>query len=232
VRRVVDDPDTADGLSPRNLAIGCKRPILHTDYYETFNLDHVTLVDLRRGAIEEITPTGIRTGQGDYDLDVIVYATGFDAMTGALDRIDISGRDGRALRDAWSDGARTLLGIQTAGFPNFFTITGPGSPSVLANMVVCAEQHVELIGGFLVRMREHGYSTVEPTPAAQDAWVDIVNRAAVGTMYTAPNCNSWYLGDNIPGKTRVFLPFVGGLDRYIAHCERIIAADYEGFTFA
>ncbi len=232
VRRVVADPDTAEGLSPRDLAIGCKRPILHTDYYETFNLDHVTLVDLRRGAIEEITPTGIRTAQGEFALDVIVYATGFDAMTGALDRIDIRGRGGRRLRDAWAEGARTLLGIQTAGFPNLFTITGPGSPSVLANMVVCAEQHVEWIGDCLVYMRDHGYHTVEATRAAQDAWVEHVNEVAALTMYTAPNCNSWYLGDNIPGKVRVFLPYVGGLHTYIARCEAVVEAGYEGFVFS
>jgi cation diffusion facilitator CzcD-associated flavoprotein CzcO len=232
LRRVIKDPETADGLSPRSLPIGCKRPILHTDYYETFNRDDVTLVDLRRGGIEEITPTGIRTGQGDFALDVIIFATGFDAMTGALDRIDIRGRGGRLLRDAWADGARTLLGIQTAGFPNFFTITGPGSPSVLANMVVCAEQHIEWIGACLVHLREHGYRTVEPTVDAQDAWVDTVNQAAVGTMYTAPTCNSWYLGDNIPGKVRVFLPFVGGLDKYIEHCDEVVAAGYEGFALS
>jgi cation diffusion facilitator CzcD-associated flavoprotein CzcO len=232
LRRVIKDPETADGLSPRSLPIGCKRPILHTDYYETFNRDDVTLVDLRRGGIEEITPTGIRTGQGDFALDVIIFATGFDAMTGALDRIDIRGRDGRLLRDAWADGARTLLGIQTAGFPNFFTITGPGSPSVLANMVVCAEQHIEWIGTCLVHLREQGYRTVEATVDAQDAWVDTVNQAAVGTMYTAPTCNSWYLGDNIPGKVRVFLPFVGGLDKYIEHCDEVVAAGYEGFALS
>jgi len=232
LRRVIDDPETAEGLSPRNLAIGCKRPILHTDYYETFNRDDVTLVDLRRGGIEEITATGIRTAQGEYELDVIVFATGFDAMTGALERIDIRGRDGRLLRDAWADGARTLLGIQTAGFPNLFTITGPGSPSVLANMVVCAEQHVEWIGDCLVYVREHGHRAVEATLEAQDAWVDTVNQAAVGTMYTAPNCNSWYLGDNIPGKVRVFLPYVGGLDTYIAHCEEVVEAGYRGFEFS
>lgn len=232
VRRVIDDPETADGLSPRQLPIGCKRPILHTDYYETFNLDHVHLVDLRRGGIEAITPTGIQTEQGFFDLDVIVFATGFDAMTGALFRIDIRGEGGVALRDAWADGARTLLGIQTAGFPNLFTITGPGSPSVLANMVVCAEQHVELIGELLASMREHGHRAVVPTLAAQDAWVDEVNRVAVGTMYTAPTCSSWYLGDNVPGKTRVFLPWVAGLPSYIEHCDRIVAAGYEGFTFS
>jgi cyclohexanone monooxygenase len=229
LRRVIDDPETADGLSPRNLPIGCKRPILHTDYYETFNRDNVTLVDLRRGAIDEITPAGIRTAQGEYELDMIVYATGFDAMTGALDRIDIHGRDGLALRDAWAEGARTLLGLQTVGFPNLFTITGPGSPSVLANMVVCAEQHIEWIGACLVYLRDHGYTTIEATREAQDAWVDEVNEVATGTMYTAPTCNSWYLGDNIPGKVRVFLPYVGGLPRYIEHCEAVVAAGYDGF---
>jgi cyclohexanone monooxygenase len=232
LRRVIEDPETADGLSPRDLPLGCKRPILHTDYYETFNLDHVTLVDLRRGAIQEITPTGIQTAQGFYELDVIVFATGFDAMTGALFRIDIRGRDGLPLRDAWAAGARTLLGVQTVGFPNFFTITGPGSPSVLANMVVCAEQHVEWIGGLLTYVRDHGQVAVEPTLAAQDAWVEEVNRVATGTMYTAPTCNSWYLGDNIPGKVRVFLPYVGGLHTYIDECDRVAANDYEGFTFS
>ena len=232
VRRVVDDPEIADGLSPRNLAIGCKRPILHTDYYETFNSDHVSLVDLRRGGIIEVTPTGIRTEQGDFELDVIVYATGFDAMTGALDRIDIRGRGGVPLREAWSDGARMLLGIQTAGFPNLFTITGPGSPSVLANMVVCAEQHIEWIGDLLVYMREHGSGAVEATVEAQDAWVELVNKVASTTMYTAPNCNSWYLGDNIPGKVRVFLPWAGGLPAYVERCDAVVAADYEGFEFA
>ncbi len=232
LRRVIDDPDTADGLSPRDLPIGCKRPILHTDYYETFNQEHVTLVDLRRGGIEEITPTGIRTAEGEYELDMIVFATGFDAMTGALDRIDIRGRDGLLLREAWAEGARTLLGIQTVGFPNLFTITGPGSPSVLANMVVCAEQHVEWIGACLVYLREHGHRSIEATREAQDAWVDEVNGVAVGTMYTAPTCNSWYLGDNIPGKVRVFLPYVGGLPRYIERCDAIVAAGYEGFELS
>ncbi|HEY3672674.1 MAG TPA: NAD(P)/FAD-dependent oxidoreductase [Acidimicrobiia bacterium] len=232
VRRVVDDPETADGLSPRDLPIGCKRPILHTDYYETFNLDHVHLVDLRRGGIEEITPRGIRTAQGEFELDVIVFATGFDAMTGALDRIDIRGRGGLPLREAWADGARMLLGVQTVGFPNFFTITGPGSPSVLANMITGAEQHVEWIGALVDHTCEHGWSSVEPTLGAQDAWVEEVNRVATGTMYTAPTCNSWYLGDNIPGKARVFLPYVAGLDTYIEHCDRVAEAGYEGFAFS
>jgi cyclohexanone monooxygenase len=232
LRRVVKDPETAEGLSPRNLPIGCKRPIFHTDYYETFNLDHVTLVDLRRGGIEAITPTGIRTAQGDYELDVIVFATGFDAMTGALHRIDIRGRGGVALTEAWAEGARMLLGIQTLGFPNFFTITGPGSPSVLSNMILGAEQHVEWIGGLVDYVRRHGFTTVEPTPEAQEAWVAEVNRIAVGTMYTAATCNSWYRGDNIPGKVRVFLPYVGGFNRYVEHCDHVAANDYEGFAFS
>ena len=231
VRRTVKDPELAESLSPRGFPIGCKRPVIDSNYFETFNRDNVTLVDLRQGGIEKITETGIQTAQGDYELDVIVFATGFDAMTGALSRIDIRGRDGLALRDAWADGPRTYLGLQTAGFPNLFTVSGPGSPSVLANMVVCGEQHVEWIGACLAYLREHDYSTVEATLEGQDAWVDIVNAAAVGTMYTAPTCNSWYLGANIPGKARV--PAVRRRARRVHRAvEAIGAADYEGFTFA
>jgi cyclohexanone monooxygenase len=153
-------------------------------------------------------------------------------MTGALNRIDIRGRDGQLLRDAWADGARTLLGVQSFGFPNLFIITGPGSPSVLANMVVGIEQHVEWIGDCLTYLRDHGYHSIEPTRAAQDEWVDHVNQVSEGTMYTAPSCNSWYLGANIPGKPRVFLPYVGGLPAYIERADAIAAAGYEGFAVA
>ena len=232
VRRTVTDPERAEALSPRGFPIGCKRPVIGSGYFETFNRDHVTLVDLRRGGIEAVIETGIRTGQGHYELDVIVFATGFDAMTGALSRIDLRGRDGVALRDAWANGPRTYLGLQTAGFPNLFTVSGPGSPSVLANMVVCSEQHVEWIGECLTHLREHGLTTIEPTPAAQDAWVEHVNEVARGTMYTAPTCSSWYLGANVPGKPRVFLPYVGGLPAYIVRAEAIAAAGYEGFVLA
>ena len=153
-------------------------------------------------------------------------------MTGALNRIDIRGRGGQLLRDAWAEGARTLLGIQSVGFPNLFTVTGPGSPSVLANMVVGVEQHVEWIGACLTYLRDHGYRTIEPTLEAQDAWVEHVNEVAQGTMYVAPTCNSWYLGANIPGKPRVFLPYVGGLPAYIERADAVAAAGYEGFRLS
>jgi cyclohexanone monooxygenase len=231
VRRTVDDPDLAESLSPRGFPIGCKRPVIDSNYFETFNRDHVTLVDLRKGGIEAITETGIQTQQGHFELDVIVFATGFDAMTGAVARIDVRGRGGVALRDAWVAGPRTYLGLQVAGFPNLFTVSGPGSPSVLGNMVVCSEHHVEWIGACLVHMREHGCTTVEPTDAAQDAWVEHVNEVAQGTMYLAPTCNSWYVGANIPGKPRVFMPYVGGLPAYIDRVEAIAANEYEGFAF-
>ena len=229
VRRTVNDPELAEALSPRGFPIGCKRPVIDSSYFETFNRDNVTLVDLRKGGIETITETGIQTAQGHFDLDVIVFATGFDALTGALARIDIRGRDGVSLREVWSDGPRTYLGLQMVGFPNLFTVSGPGSPSVLANMVVCSEQHVEWIGACLTYLREHGFATIEPTPEAQDAWVTHVNEVARGTMFTASTCNSWYLGANIPGKPRVFLPYVGGLPAYIEKVDAIASAGYDGF---
>ncbi len=232
VRRTVTDVDLAEALSPRGFPIGCKRPVVDSHYFETFNRDNVTLVDLRRGGIEAVTETGIRTAQGHFELDVIVFATGFDAMTGALFAVDIRGRDGQRLRDAWAGGPRTLLGLQSAGFPNLFTVTGPGSPSVLANMVVCIEQHVEWIGTALAYLRDHGYTTMEPTLAAQDDWVAHVNDVAAGTMYTASTCNSWYVGANIAGKPRVFLPYVGGLVAYIERADAVAAAGYEGFALA
>ncbi|MEX2032325.1 MAG: NAD(P)/FAD-dependent oxidoreductase, partial [Dehalococcoidia bacterium] len=232
VRRTVKDPDLAEALSPRGFPIGCKRPVVDTNYFETFNRANVTLVDLRRGGIERITPTGIQTAQQHYELDVIVFATGFDAMTGALARIDIRGRDGVALRDVWEHGPCTNLGLQVAGFPNLFTVSGPGSPSVLANMVVCSEHHVEWIGACLAYLRDHGFTTIESTPEAQQAWVEHVNQVAQGTMWTAPTCNSWYLGANVPGKPRVFMPYVGGLPGYIEKAEAIASRGYEGFALA
>ena len=231
VRRTVKDPELAESLSPRGFPIGCKRPVIDSSYFETFNRDDVTLVDLRKGGIERITETGIQTEQGHFELDVIVFATGFDAMTGALARIDVRGHDGAPLRDEWAAGPRTYLGLQVAGFPNLFTVSGPGSPSVLGNMVVSSEHHVEWIGACLVHMRERGHTTVEPTDDAQDAWVEHVNEIAQGTMFIAPTCSSWYVGANIPGKPRVFMPYVGGLPAYIDRVEEIVANDYEGFAF-
>ncbi len=174
-------------------------------------------------------PTGLRTGQGDLEVDTLVLATGFDAMTGALTRIDIRGRHGRRLRDDWAHGPRTLLGLQVEGYPNLFTVMGPGSPSVLSNMVLGAEQHVEWIADCIDDLRADGLHVIEPTVEAQDDWVDQVNRVAEGTMFTAASCNSWYLGANVPGKPRVFLPYVGGFDNYTRKCEAVIVAGYPGF---
>jgi cyclohexanone monooxygenase len=229
VRRVIDDPETAEKLMPRGYPLGCKRPVIDTDYYATFNRDNVTLVDLRRGGIERITPTGIQTEQGFFELDALVYATGFDAMTGTLLRIDIRGRDGRRLADHWEAGPRTYLGLQMVGFPNLFTITGPGSPSVLSNMIVSIEQHVDWIADCITHLDEHGLSTIEATVEAEEKWIEHVNEVAEGSMMTAPSCNSWYLGANIPGKPRIFMPYVGGVGEYRRRCDEIAARGYEGF---
>jgi len=232
VRRTVRDPELAESLAPRGFPMHCKRPVIDSHYFETFNRDDVTLVDLRRGGIERVDATGIQTGQGHFDLDVIVLATGFDGMTGAATRIDLRGRGGRLLREEWAAGPRSYLGLQSAGFPNLFTVTGPGSPSVLANVVVGIEQHVEWITDCMAHMREVGLVEVEPTVAAQDAWVEHVNELAAGTMMVSPACSSWYLGANIPGKPRVFMPYAGGLNRYIAECDAVVADGYRGFVFA
>ena len=232
IDKLVDDPEVAEALKPREYPLACKRQVLDTDYYETFNRDDVTLVDLRRHPLVEITPSGVRTEAGEVELDVLILATGFDAMTGALRRIDIRGRDGRALAEEWADGPRTYLGLQVAGFPNLFTVTGPGSPSVLANMIVAIEQHVEWIADCVDHLEARGLATIEPSPEAVEGWVAHVNEVADGTMYTAPSCNSWYLGSNIDGKARVFMPYVGGFGRYRQRCAEIAAAGYEGFVLA
>ena len=230
IDKLIDDPAVAEALKPTGYPLACKRQVLDTDYYRTFNRSDVTLVDLRRHPLLRITPSGARTEAGEVPLDVLVLATGFDAMTGALTRIDIRGRAGRRLTDAWADGPRTYLGLQVAGFPNLFTITGPGSPSVLANMIVAIEHHVDWIIDCLDDLDRDGAATIEPSPDAVDAWVDHVNEVAEGTMYTAPNCNSWYLGSNIDGKARVFMPYVGGFGRYRTHCAEIAADGYRGFV--
>lgn len=232
VKRTVDDPELADRLSPRGIPIGCKRPVIDTGWYQTFNRPNVQLVSLWADPIERIEADGICTRDGFVPLDVIVLAIGFDAMTGALDRIDIRGRDGLVLREQWSEGPRTYLGLQMAGFPNLFTVTGPGSPSVLSNMIVGIEQHVEWIVATIGELDARGAATIEPTLDAQDAWVDHVRDIAEGTMFVDPSCNSWYLGVNVPGKPRVFLPYVGGFDRYIVEVGRRTDNDYEGFAIA
>jgi cyclohexanone monooxygenase len=230
IRRVVKDPETAASLVP-HYPFGCKRVIIDVDYFETFNRDNVTLVDLRKDALREITPSGIRTETRTFEFDVIVLATGFDAMTGALTRIDIKGRDGRSLADEWTGGPRTYLGLQVEGFPNLFTITGPGSPSVLSNMVTSIEQHVEWISDLLEHMREHGHDVIEPTPDAQDEWVKHVATFAFGVRVD-PTCASWYLGANVPGKPRVYMPYSGGVPTYRERCRAVAEAGYEGFVLA
>jgi cyclohexanone monooxygenase len=228
IDEIVHDPQTADMLKPRDFPIGTKRLPLDTHYYETFNRPNVTLVDLRRTPIEEITPVGIRTSDGEHELDVIVYATGFDALTGPLEALGIRGRDGQALADAWKDGPVTYLGLSVPGFPNLFTITGPGSPSVLSNMPVSIEQHVEWIGDCLAWLREQGAARIEATGPAAAAWTEHVQQVAQGTLH--PTAATWYMGANIPGKPRVFLPYIGGVGAYRARCDQVAADGYPGFV--
>jgi cyclohexanone monooxygenase len=226
IRGIVADPDVADRLTPTTV-IGCKRLCVDTGYYDTFNRDNVELIDVSRSPIEEITPRGARVGDRIVELDTLVFATGFDAMTGALNRIDIRGRGGQRLSDAWSEGPRTYLGLAVAGFPNLFTITGPGSPSVLTNMVVSIEHHVDWIASCLEYLRDQGLATIEAEADAQYEWVTHVNDIAGFTLF--PTCNSWYLGANVPGKPRVFMPLVG-FPPYVEHCDAVASKSYEGFA--
>ena len=232
IRREVKDPETAASLVPQ-YPMGCKRPIIDIGYFDTFNRENVTLVDLRIGAIQRVTPEGIETGQGTFPVDVIVYATGFDAMTGALNRIDITGRDGRLMRDAWlADGPRSYLGLMVAGFPNMFTITGPGSPSVLTNMIASIEQHSEWIGDCLGHLRRNGLRKIEAQPQAQEEWVEHVAGLAQGGVRVHETCTSWYLGANVPGKVRVYMPYAGGLNVYRDRCKEVVSDGYAGFELA
>ncbi|MDH5578536.1 MAG: NAD(P)/FAD-dependent oxidoreductase, partial [Betaproteobacteria bacterium] len=228
IRAIVRDPKTAAALADIDHPYATKRPPIDTDYYETFNRGNVTLVDLRADPIERITPRGIRTRSAEHALDIIVFATGFDAMTGPLLAIDIRGRDGRALREEWRAGPQTYLGLQAPGFPNFFTITGPGSPSVLTNMPVAIEQHVEWITDCIGYLRQHGIDSIEPDPEAVQRWGEHVNEAANATLLSKAK-HSWYYGANVPGKPRVFMPYAGGLARYRRICEDVAAKGYEGF---
>ncbi|MGD9615313.1 MAG: flavin-containing monooxygenase [Alphaproteobacteria bacterium] len=232
IREVVKNPATAAKLADIDHPFSTKRPPIDTGYFETFNRDNVTLVDVRANPIECITPDGIRTRDGtEHKLDIIVFATGFDAMTGPLLRMNIRGNDGLPLREAWQAGPRTYLGLQIAGFPNLFTITGPGSPSVLCNMPVAIEQHVEWITTCIAHLRAHGLARIEPTPEAVDRWVDHVNNAANATLMPMAG-HSWYLGANVPGKPRVFMPYAGGMARYRETCAGIAANGYEGFLLS
>ena len=229
IRARVKDPELAETLCPRDHPFGTKRLCVDTGYYETYNRGNVTLVDLRRTPILRITPEGVRTRGAEHACDALVLATGFDAMTGALTGIEVRGRGGASLGEAWAGGARTYLGLAVAGFPNLFTVTGPGSPSVLANMMVAIEQHVQWIGACLGHARERGLGCIEARVEAQDAWVEHVNRTADRTLY--PRADSWYVGANVPGKPRVFLPYVNGVRSYDDVCRRVVSQGYEGFTF-
>jgi cyclohexanone monooxygenase len=201
---------------------------IDTGYYEAYNRENVRLVDVRDTPIQEICPSGLRVGGKALGFDMLVYATGFDAMTGALNAVDIRGRSGLSLRDKWADGPRSYLGLTVAGFPNLFTVTGPGSPSVLSNMITSIEQHVDLIADCVVHVRDRAATTIEPTPDAEERWVDHVREVGEATLY--PKAKSWYMGANVPGKARVLLPYVAGVGAYRQECERVVENGFEGFT--
>jgi cation diffusion facilitator CzcD-associated flavoprotein CzcO/acetyl esterase/lipase len=230
IRETVKDKDVAAALCPYGYPFGTKRPCLDTGYFETFNRDSVELVDLTTNPITSITETGVQTSERHYDVDAIVYATGFDAMTGAIVAVDITGTNSLTLREKWADGPSTYLGLMTAGFPNLFTITGPGSPSVLSNMVVSIEQHVEFIAECLTYLRAQGFERIEPTEVAEAGWDQHVADCASITLY--PKAASWYMGANVPGKPRVFLPYIGGVDGYRATCEELVGRGWMGFSMS
>ena len=230
IRDTVKDQQTAQDLLPTDYPYGTKRPCIDTNYYETFNRDNVSLVNLRRTPIETITDKGIKTQEGEHEFDAIVYATGFDAMTGPLLRVDIRGRGGVKLQDAWVDGPRSYLGIAIHGFPNLFTITGPSSPSVLSNMLVSIEQHVDWVSDCIKWMREEGKASIEPSDSAEREWAEHTEQLANMTLY--PKANSWYMGSNVPGKPRMFLAYVGGVGTYRLICDHVAATGYHGFEAA
>ncbi|MFV8164679.1 flavin-containing monooxygenase [Mycobacterium sp. 134] len=234
IRQKVTDPQLAEKLTPRSYPIAAKRLCVDTGYYEVYNQDNVTLVDLNEEPLRRITARGILAGDTEHEFDAIVLATGFDAMTGALNAIDIRAADHdgviRTLREKWADGPRTYLGLMSAGFPNLFTVTGPQSPSVLSNMLTSIEYHVEWISAALVHLREHGLSRMEADPAAEDNWVNITNDTADLTLL--PQAASWYMGANVPGKRRVFLPFVAGVGVYKQIGDGVAVADYHGFEMS
>ncbi|MGE7131075.1 flavin-containing monooxygenase [Lysinibacillus xylanilyticus] len=230
IREVVKDPKVAEKLSPKYM-YGTKRQVLDTDYFETYNRENVLLVDVKESPIEEITEAGIKTTTNDqYDLDIIIFATGYDGMTGPLFKIDIQGKDGVALKDKWENGAsvRTYLGITTAGFPNLFMITGPESPSVLVNMPTAIEQHVEWVANCIEYMREHNIDVIETNIQAEEEWSEHNREIANETLYVKGD--SWYTGANIAGKPRSFLIYLGGFDYYTKRCNEIAQNNYEGYT--
>jgi cyclohexanone monooxygenase len=227
IRSIVEDPATADLLCPDNV-FGCKRLCVDTGYFETYNLPHVKLVDVSRKPIERFTEQGIEVDGVEYPCDAIVTATGFAAMTGSFDRIRIVGRDGLTLAEKWRAGPRTYLGLATVGFPNLFMITGPGSPSVLASMIQAIEQHVDWLADLIGHMRDVGASAIEPRPEEEDAWVEHVNE--VSKVSLRSTCSSWYVGANIPGRPRVFMPYIGGFPIYVQKCNEVMTSGFDGFV--
>ena len=226
VREKVKDPAVAALLTPKSV-LGCKRICADTDYFETYNRENVLLVDISKSGIDEITPNGLSAGGNTYAFDALVFATGFDAMTGSINRVDVRGRAGQKLKDKWAAGPRTYLGLSSAGFPNFFIISGPGSPSVLTCMITSIEQHVEFITECMDYLRKNRLAQIEAKVEAEDRWVEHVNEVAGGTLFNS--CSSWYLGANVPGKPRIFMPYVG-FPPYVAKCNEVVAKGYEGFA--
>jgi len=227
IRSIVKDSATADLLCPDNI-LGCKRLCVDTGYFETYNLPHVKLVDLSTTPIERFTAQGIEVNGIEYPLDAVVCATGFAAMTGSLDKIRITGRRGLTLAEKWRAGPRAYLGLASEGFPNLFLITGPGSPSVLASMIQAIEQHVDWMADCMAHMRDVGAMTIEPKLDEENAWVDHVNDVA--TVSLRSTCSSWYIGANIPGRPRVFMPYIGGFPVYVQKCNEVMTNDFEGFV--
>ena len=229
IRGIVKDKRTAELLAPKDHPIGTKRLCLDTNYYETYNRPNVSLVDVRSDPIDQITEAGLRLKSGtSFELDAIVFATGFDAMTGALNEIDLSTSEGAVLRRHWEGGPLTYLGLMVAGFPNMFIVTGPGSPGVKTQMIASIEQHVDWIADAIDHLHKHQLDRIAPVAQAEADWVAHVNQVADSTLY--PLANSWYMGANIPGKPRVFMPYVGGFDRYKKHCDAVASRGYEGFS--
>jgi cation diffusion facilitator CzcD-associated flavoprotein CzcO len=231
IRAIVKDAATAEALTAFDHPFATKRPPIDTHYFETFNRDNVRLIDIRANPIIRIVPDGIETRDETIPLDLIVFATGFDAMTGPLLKMNITGRGGLTLAEAWAEGPKTYLGLGVPGFPNMLTVTGPGSPSVLTNMPVAIEQHVEWIAACIAALRQRNIARIEAEAEAAARWGAHVNEVANATLYPTA-ASSWYLGANIPGKPRVFMPYLGGLARYRGVCDEVAAEGYRGFTLA
>ena len=231
IRSIVKDQETAEALCPNDHPIGTKRLILDTNYYQTYNLPHVKLVNIRKNPIAEITEWGIKTADGQsFELDAIVFATGFDAMTGAMREIDIKGKDGVLIRDKRKDGPQTYLGVMVSGFPNMFMVTGPQSPGVKSQMIFACQQHVDFIGDIIKYAQGRQQRRIEATRMAEMAWVQHNNEVADSTLY--PLANSWYMSANIPGKPRIFMPYVGGVTNYVKKCNEVAEKGYEGFEMS